>query len=131
MVNLNTRNFNKHLIDYHDILCFRSLIYYDNYQQTFVAASFVRSRDFAIEELVSSLRYCFMGDDDTRRHYASFEAAAPSFLSSCFALEIVFISQSVPGNTTSRISRVLKRSRGLQKTVAVENRYGKCHGLVS
>ena len=37
----------------------------------------------------------------------------------------------VPGNTTSRISRVLKRSYGLQKTVAVENRYGKCHGLVT
>lgn len=29
----------------------------------------------------------------------------------------VVLSQSVPGNTTSRISRVLKRSRGLQKAV--------------
>ncbi|XP_011062113.1 PREDICTED: uncharacterized protein LOC105150616 [Acromyrmex echinatior] len=37
----------------------------------------------------------------------------------------------VPGNTPSRISRVLKRSHGLQKAVAVENRYGKCHSLVT
>jgi len=35
------------------------------------------------------------------------------------------LSQSVPGNTTSRVSRVLKRLRGLQKAVAMENRYSE------